>query len=230
YTHTYAHPRTRTHTLLPPRGPPRVLAAGEGGVASAQQGGYDAGRPNGDGAVRDRALSPGGAPVGGVFGHPTAVVRRRRGDDSIGGQGGACDEKELIRVGPMFGYYPEPNKSWVVCSLGSEANAKEAFEVEGLQVRHCRGDRYIRGFVGSAAMRDCWIEPKVEKWMAGVEALANIALQYPQSAYKGFADSLQAEWQYLCHCIPGAEAYLQWYYMPLRFKRLEAPADRGRHT
>ncbi|KAL7523721.1 hypothetical protein ACHAWF_002319 [Thalassiosira exigua] len=41
--------------------------------------------------------------------------------------------KELIRVGPMFGYHPEPDKSWAICPLGSEAKAKAAFEAEGLQ-------------------------------------------------------------------------------------------------
>ncbi|KAL7523332.1 hypothetical protein ACHAWF_000480, partial [Thalassiosira exigua] len=92
--------------------------------------------------------------------------------------------KGLIRVGPMFGYHPEPDKSWVICPLGSEAKAKAAFEAEGLQVRYCRGHRYVGGFVESAAMRDRRIEPKVEEWSARVEALAKIAVRHPQSAHK----------------------------------------------
>ncbi|KAL7523871.1 hypothetical protein ACHAWF_000712 [Thalassiosira exigua] len=51
-------------------------------------------------------------------------------------------------------------------------------------------------------MRDCWIEPKVEEWTDGVEALAKIAVRYPQSAYKGFTDSLQAEYTILEKLLP----------------------------
>ncbi|KAL7524493.1 hypothetical protein ACHAWF_000975 [Thalassiosira exigua] len=98
----------------------------------------------------------------------------------------------------MFGYHPEPDKSWAICPLGSEAKAKAAFEAEGL---------------------------KVEEWTAGVEALAKISARYPQSAYKGFTDSLQAEWQYLCCCVPGVEAYLQLIEDAIREKLFPALLD-----
>ncbi|KAL7549341.1 hypothetical protein ACHAWF_012611, partial [Thalassiosira exigua] len=113
----------------------------------------------------------------------------------------ACCMVELMRVGPMFGYHPEPDKSWVICPLGSEGAARAAFEAEGLgSVKYSRRWRYVGGFVGSKGMRDRWVEPKVEEWVKGIEALAKVAVRYPQSAYKGFTDSLQAEWQYLSRC------------------------------
>ncbi|KAL7539594.1 hypothetical protein ACHAWF_006453, partial [Thalassiosira exigua] len=102
---------------------------------------------------------------------------------------------ELTRVGPMFGYHPKPDKSWVICPLGSEEVARAAFEAEGLgRVKYRRGRRYIGGLVGSKGMQDWWVEPKVEEWVKGIEALAKVAVRYSQSAYKGFTDSLQAEW------------------------------------
>jgi hypothetical protein len=57
-------------------------------------------------------------------------------------------------------------------------------------------------------MRDRWLEPKVESWVEGVRALSKVAAKYPQSAYAGFTMSLQAEWQYLCRCVPGVGAHL----------------------
>ncbi|KAL7523402.1 hypothetical protein ACHAWF_000504 [Thalassiosira exigua] len=38
-------------------------------------------------------------------------------------------------------------------------------------------------------------------------------------------DSLQAEWQYLCHCVPGVEAYLQPIKDPIREKLLPVLLD-----
>ena len=57
-------------------------------------------------------------------------------------------------------------------------------------------------------MKDRWVEPMVEKWVCGVELLAMVARKYPQSAFFGFTQSLQAEWQYLCRCVPGVEKHL----------------------
>ena len=54
-----------------------------------------------------------------------------------------------------------------------------------------------------------WVEEKVGEWVSGVGALARIAKRYPQTAYMGFAVSLQSEWQYICRAVPGVEALLQ---------------------
>ena len=44
--------------------------------------------------------------------------------------------------------------------------------------------------------------------VADIGVLAKIASKYPQSAYHGFATSLQAEWQYLCRTTPGVGAHM----------------------
>ena len=65
---------------------------------------------------------------------------------------------------------------------------------EDLSVQTCRGHRYVGRYVGSLAMRNRWIKPKMEKWVDAIGVLAKIMRKYPQSAYHGFATSLQAEW------------------------------------
>ena len=119
----------------------------------------------------------------------------------------ACFEK-LVAVGPQFGYHPEPAKSFVICPLADEEAAKAEFTAKNLPVKFCRGHRYVGGFVGSRAMQDRWVDPMVEKWVESIQALAKVAVRYPQSAYAGFSQSLQSEWQYLCRCVPGVEAHL----------------------
>ena len=94
----------------------------------------------------------------------------------------------------MFGYLPEPEKSFVICPLASEEGVLTAFGSEGLDVKACRGHRYVGGYVGSLEMRNRWIGPKVESWVVAVKRISMIAGKYPQIAYHGFVLSLQTEW------------------------------------
>ena len=77
--------------------------------------------------------------------------------------------KLLTEVGSMFWYLPEPDKSFAICPLASEEGVLAAFGSEGLDVKACRGDRYIGGYVGLLEMRNRSIGPKVDSWVAAVK-------------------------------------------------------------
>ena len=62
--------------------------------------------------------------------------------------------KLLIKLGPMFGYLPETEKSFAICPLASEAKVLAAFVAENLEVTACRGHRYVGGYVGSLEIRN----------------------------------------------------------------------------
>ena len=62
--------------------------------------------------------------------------------------------KLLCKLGPMFGYYLEPEKSFAICPLAVEQEVKDVFNAEGLAVHTCRGHRYVGVYVGSLAMRN----------------------------------------------------------------------------
>jgi hypothetical protein len=113
-----------------------------------------------------------------------------------------------MEKGPSVGYFPEPAKSYHICPKEEEAEARAAFEEAGISVNFCHGKRYVGGFVGSEAMLERWMDLKVKKWVAGIEILARIASRFPQTVYVGLVSSLQAEWQYLCRVVPGAEQFL----------------------
>ena len=85
----------------------------------------------------------------------------------------------------------------------------QIFAEAGLQLKWSRGQRYVGGFVGSMAMRDRWLDPMVKQWVAGVEKLAQVATEFPQSAYFGLTQCLQAEWQYVCRVEPDVGTFLQ---------------------
>ena len=60
--------------------------------------------------------------------------------------------KLLMKIGLHFGYHPEPAKSFYICLLADELEAKEAFSSMNLPVKFCRGHRYVGGYIGSKAM------------------------------------------------------------------------------
>ena len=57
----------------------------------------------------------------------------------------------LLQHGRRYGYFVEPSKSTYICKLADEAIAREAFESRGLDIGFSQGERYLGGFIGSAA-------------------------------------------------------------------------------
>ena len=109
----------------------------------------------------------------------------------------------LCEVGPQYGYFPEPEKTHVICTEREEAEAQWAFLERDLVVTPSRGERYLGGFVGSKREKEEWVKKKVEVWEKGVNILAGIAKRFPQTAFAGVAMSLQHEWQYVARTVPG---------------------------
>jgi hypothetical protein len=106
----------------------------------------------------------------------------------------------LQQLGPARGYFPEPEKSIVVCPSASLEAARQ--DLAAFDFRFSTGHRYLGGFLGDATLRQDWIRPQVEQWEEGVRVLAKIAKRFPQTAYAGLSQSLQSEWLYLQRVAP----------------------------
>ena len=126
---------------------------------------------------------------------PGAFVPMYADDLASGGAArrNASVMQSLILHGSDYGYYPEPEKSWYICLLEDEAEARRVFEEFGLAIQFTRGQRYVGGFIGGEEERDEWLVPQVEKWAESVRTLARIAVKHPQTAYAGLTFSLQGE-------------------------------------
>eukprot|EP00956_Cyclotella_meneghiniana_P023353 scaffold45380_cov85-Cyclotella_meneghiniana.AAC.2 len=99
----------------------------------------------------------------------------------------------LTKDGPIYGYYPEPEKSYFVCKLEDEPAARTSFHHRGLKVNFCRGRRYIGGLIGSDEEKTEYVKKKIGVWADGVKILSSIARRFPQTAYAGLTISLQAD-------------------------------------
>ena len=133
--------------------------------------------------------------------------------DDIDSTGEAQYNAECLRLlerhGPIFGYFPEPDKSIYVCKGEDEMIARYYFEAAGFQdINYSRGNRYLGGYIGSKQGKEEWIVPQVKAWADAVKILARVAKKYPQAAYAGFCFSLQCEWDYISRIVPGVAPYL----------------------
>ncbi|KAI2506095.1 hypothetical protein MHU86_8326 [Fragilaria crotonensis] len=109
-------------------------------------------------------------------------------------------QRLLLDLGPRRGYFPEPDKSILIVPLATPPPA--LVPLAEFNFRHEEGHRYLGGFVGSGAAEAAWVDPQVQQWIEGVHSLAAAARRYPQTAYAGLSQSLQAEWQYLQRVTP----------------------------
>lgn len=105
--------------------------------------------------------------------------------------------------GSLLYYFPNPSKSWQVCSAEEEEAAGAAFDAEGFLIKFTGSQRYIGSFTGSAeALWKC-LDPMIQDWVNRVQQLAAMATCLLQTAHTELIVSLKAEWQYVCCIIPG---------------------------
>ena len=101
-----------------------------------------------------------------------------------------------------------------------------------MPIKSTRGQRFVGGYIGSDRMRGRWLDDKIATWVEGVKALSMVARKYPQSAYYGFVNCLQAEWQYVCRCCEGIghllkpiEVAIREEFIPALFGGLDGAVD-----
>ena len=112
-------------------------------------------------------------------------------------------QRLLLELGPRRGYFPEPEKSILIAPHNTPST--DLALLDEFNFQRTDGHRYVGGFVGSGTTEAQWIDPQVEKWIAGVHALSKVAIRYPQTAYAGLSKSLQSEWQYVQRVTPNLE-------------------------
>ena len=118
----------------------------------------------------------------------------------------------LILEGPKYGYFPEPEKSYLVVHPNLLDEAKLLFKDIQINIVTYTGHRFLGGYGGSSADCQDWVQKKIEVWINSVHALSKAANLQPQASFVAFTRSLQAEWTFLQRVIAGTEVL----FTPLR--------------
>ena len=137
--------------------------------------------------------------------HPSCIQPWYADDAGSAGTFESIDHffADLVKIGPDFGYFPEPSKSVLIVRPSEIQHARFFFNDQrrrGFQIT--TGHRYLGGFIGDLKTRDEWLSTRLSDWTSGILELADAAQKYPQSAYAGLQKSLQHEWAFLQRVLP----------------------------
>ncbi len=115
---------------------------------------------------------------------------------------------ELARLGPGYGYFPNPSKTWLVTKDDFHSNAVAAFEGTNINVTSS-GRPYLGAALGTDAYTDQFVSEKVSQWSDEVRLLSAIATTQPHAAYAAFNHGLSSKWSYLSRTLPNLSNHFQ---------------------
>ena len=104
---------------------------------------------------------------------------------------------KLTILGPRYGYYPNPSKTWLVTKEGLQVNAASIFASTGVKVSP-NGRPYLGASIGFPDYISSHAQSKVTEWAANLCRLAEIASTQPHTAFSALTHGLMSKWRYLC--------------------------------
>ena len=107
----------------------------------------------------------------------------------------------LTEVGPAFGYFPNPAKTWLVTKQDHFNLATETFRGSGVNVTS-EGRPYLGAAIGTSEYVEKYVSSKVSEWSSCVNTLSDIAKSQPQAAYSALTHGLLNKWTYLSRVLP----------------------------
>ena len=131
---------------------------------------------------------------------------------------------ELTTIGPPFGYFPKPAKSWLIVKPELYEEAVASFNGTNLQIS-TDGSKHLGAMIGSEAYKQRYLKEKVETWIRETTLLYNIAITQPQAAYSCFTAGYQHKLTYFMRTIIWCEEQLIRVDEIIRHKFIPALTD-----
>ena len=115
---------------------------------------------------------------------------------------------KLNNLGPAFGYFANPSKTWLIVKEKHLSTATERFLNTGVNIT-TEGKRHLGAALGSRSFVVSYIQDKVKEWTSSIQKLASIATTQPHAAYSAFTHGLASKWTYFLRTIPEISDLLQ---------------------
>ena len=113
----------------------------------------------------------------------------------------------IVEYGPLLGYNPQAEKSWLVVKEHLLEEAHVIFASSNVNIT-VEGHEYHEGFVGSTDGQMEYARKKVDNWFNLVRLLADIAKPEPQAAYAAFIAGFCGRLNYFIRTTPNLSTIL----------------------
>ena len=107
----------------------------------------------------------------------------------------------IVDKGPLFGYYAEPSKSWLIVKESKFDEAQACFEGTGVNIT-VLGKKHLGAAIGSPSYKSDFVSKLVEKWVVEIETLSDIAKFDPHAAYTAFTSCIRHRYTFYLRTIP----------------------------
>ena len=134
--------------------------------------------------------------------------------------------EKLRTEGPKFGYYPNPNKTWIVVKEGCYEKAVDSFSNTGIQISRS-GREHLGSAIGDQDFTNELVGAKVRAWSEEISQLSIFAESQPQAAYSALTHGLSSKWNYLMRTTAIDPCLLQPLEDVIRYKFLPAITGKG---
>ena len=115
---------------------------------------------------------------------------------------------DLLTMGPLYGYYPNPSKCILVVKPDKLEQALLLFKGTdvivsldgskdtGIEI-NTQGTRHLGAAVGTHDFKRAYAKNKIANWVKAVMLLATVADTEPHAAYTAYTRSLQCQWSFI---------------------------------
>ena len=96
-------------------------------------------------------------------------------------------------MGPRYGYFPNPEKSYLIVKPDKQIEASQLFKDTNITV--CgTGKRYLGGSLSCYEFTRDFLGEKVKKWVGELDRLAKFASSEPHAAFAALTHGLFGCW------------------------------------
>ena len=108
----------------------------------------------------------------------------------------------LCELGPKFGYFPKPKKSWLIVKFDCFDKAIHVFNDTNIQIT-TQVRRHLGAALGKSQIRNEYIMEKINKWVEELHILNEIEKIVLQAEYTCFLSGYKHKFNYYMRIIPG---------------------------